>query len=113
MSRHRARRPHGGVADLDTSGRNGRSLSEGGEIRRRHGGRARQPARRKGSISMSATRTRSTGIHGTPEPWTIGLDVSSGCIRMRNDDIVDLASRVKVGAKVIVLMQGAALYKGV
>ena len=52
-------------------------------------------------------------IHGTPEPWTIGLDVSSGCIRMNNDDIVDLYSRVKVGAKVIVLMQGAALYKGV
>lgn len=52
-------------------------------------------------------------IHGTPEPWTIGLDVSSGCIRMRNDDIVDLHSRIKVGAKVIVLMQGAALYKGV
>ncbi|MEW9807090.1 L,D-transpeptidase [Mesorhizobium sp. ZMM04-5] len=52
-------------------------------------------------------------IHGTPEPWTIGLDVSSGCIRMNNDDIVDLHSRIKVGAKVIVLMQGAALYKGV
>lgn len=52
-------------------------------------------------------------IHGTPEPWTIGLDVSSGCIRMRNDDITDFAARVKVGAKVIVLMQGAALYKGV
>lgn len=52
-------------------------------------------------------------IHGTPEPWTIGLDVSSGCIRMNNDDIVDLHSRVEVGAKVIVLMQGAALYKGV
>jgi lipoprotein-anchoring transpeptidase ErfK/SrfK len=52
-------------------------------------------------------------IHGTPEPWTIGLDVSSGCIRMNNDDIVDLYSRVQVGAKVIVLMQGAALYKGV
>jgi lipoprotein-anchoring transpeptidase ErfK/SrfK len=52
-------------------------------------------------------------IHGTPEPWTIGLDVSSGCIRMNNDDITDLYSRVAVGAKVIVLMQGAALYKGV
>ena len=52
-------------------------------------------------------------IHGTPEPWTIGLDVSSGCILMNNDDIVDLHSRVKVGAKVIVLMQGAALFKGV
>jgi lipoprotein-anchoring transpeptidase ErfK/SrfK len=52
-------------------------------------------------------------IHGTPEPWTIGLDVSSGCIRMRNEDITDLHSRVAVGNKVIVLMQGAALYKGV
>ncbi|KGE02279.1 carnitine operon oxidoreductase [Rhizobium sp. YS-1r] len=52
-------------------------------------------------------------IHGTPETWTIGLDVSSGCIRMNNDDIIDLHSRVKIGAKVIVLMQGAALYKGV
>lgn len=52
-------------------------------------------------------------IHGTPEPWTIGLSVSSGCIRMNNDDVTDLHSRVKVGAKVIVLMQGAALYKGV
>jgi lipoprotein-anchoring transpeptidase ErfK/SrfK len=52
-------------------------------------------------------------IHGTPEPWTIGLDVSSGCIRMNNNDITDLHSRIKVGAKVIVLMQGAALYKGV
>ena len=52
-------------------------------------------------------------IHGTPEPWTIGLDVSSGCIRMNNDDITDLYSRIEIGAKVIVLMQGAALYKGV
>jgi lipoprotein-anchoring transpeptidase ErfK/SrfK len=52
-------------------------------------------------------------IHGTPEPWSIGLDVSSGCIRMNNDDIIDLHSRIKVGAKVVVLMQGASLYKGV
>jgi lipoprotein-anchoring transpeptidase ErfK/SrfK len=52
-------------------------------------------------------------IHGTPEPWSIGLDVSSGCIRMNNNDIVDLHSRIDVGAKVIVLMQGASLYKGV
>ncbi len=52
-------------------------------------------------------------IHGTVEPWTIGLDVSSGCIRLNNDDVIDLYSQVKVGAKVIVLMQGAALYKGI
>ena len=42
-------------------------------------------------------------IHGTNEPWTIGTDVSSGCIRMVNDDVIDLYSRVKIGAKVIVL----------
>jgi len=42
-------------------------------------------------------------IHGTNEPWTIGQDVSSGCIRMINDDVEDLYERVKIGAKVIVL----------
>lgn len=42
-------------------------------------------------------------IHGTNEPWTIGGDVSSGCIRMTNDDVIDLYSRVRIGAKVIVL----------
>jgi lipoprotein-anchoring transpeptidase ErfK/SrfK len=42
-------------------------------------------------------------IHGTNEPWTIGQNVSSGCIRMVNDDVIDLYSRVKIGAKVIVL----------
>jgi len=42
-------------------------------------------------------------IHGTNEPWTIGGDVSSGCIRMINADIIDLYDRVKIGAKVIVL----------
>ena len=42
-------------------------------------------------------------IHGTNEPWTIGHDVSSGCIRMVNDDVEDLYARIKIGAKVIVL----------
>lgn len=42
-------------------------------------------------------------IHGTNEAWTIGKDVSSGCIRMLNDDIIDLYGRVPVGAKVVVL----------
>ena len=42
-------------------------------------------------------------IHGSNEPWTIGTQVSSGCIRLRNDDIVDLYGRVKVGTKVIVM----------
>ena len=42
-------------------------------------------------------------IHGSNEPETMGAAVSSGCIRMTNDDVTDLYSRVKVGAKVVVL----------
>ncbi|ODN71710.1 putative L,D-transpeptidase ErfK/SrfK precursor [Methylobrevis pamukkalensis] len=42
-------------------------------------------------------------IHGTSQPWTIGQAVSSGCIRMRNEDVTDLYNRVPVGARVVVL----------
>ena len=42
-------------------------------------------------------------IHGTNEPSEIGMSVSSGCIRMRDLDVIDLYSRVKVGTKVVVL----------
>jgi lipoprotein-anchoring transpeptidase ErfK/SrfK len=42
-------------------------------------------------------------IHGSNEPWTIGTAVSSGCIRMRNEDVIDLYGRVNVGTKVIVI----------
>ena len=42
-------------------------------------------------------------IHGTNEPSTIGQNVSSGCIRMMNQDVIDLYDRVHVGAKVIVM----------
>jgi lipoprotein-anchoring transpeptidase ErfK/SrfK len=42
-------------------------------------------------------------IHGTNAPWTIGTNVSSGCIRLRNEDVVDLYERVDVGTKVVVM----------
>lgn len=42
-------------------------------------------------------------IHGSNEPESIGHAVSSGCIRMTNDDVIDLYERVGVGTKVIVL----------
>ncbi len=42
-------------------------------------------------------------IHGSNEPWTIGANVSSGCIRMRNEDVIDLYDRVRVGARVVVI----------
>ncbi|GJD99102.1 L,D-transpeptidase [Methylobacterium isbiliense] len=41
-------------------------------------------------------------IHGTNEPHTIGQNVSSGCIRMMNEDVIDLYERVPVGARVVV-----------
>jgi lipoprotein-anchoring transpeptidase ErfK/SrfK len=41
-------------------------------------------------------------INGTSEPWTIGTQASSGCIRMFNEDVIDLFERARIGAKVIV-----------
>jgi lipoprotein-anchoring transpeptidase ErfK/SrfK len=47
-------------------------------------------------------------IHGTNDPTTIGKFVSSGCIRLTNEDVADLFSRVNVGTKVVVLAKNAA-----
>ncbi len=44
-------------------------------------------------------------IHGTDAPWTIGEAVSAGCIRMYNEDVLDLYPRVPVGSKVVVTWQ--------
>ncbi len=44
-------------------------------------------------------------IHGTDAPWTIGTAVSKGCIRMYNQDVLDLYPRVTIGAKVLVTWQ--------
>ena len=51
------------------------------------------------ALYLGATEYR---IHGTSQPWTIGHAVSSGCIRLTNEDVIDLYGRAKVGAKVIV-----------
>jgi lipoprotein-anchoring transpeptidase ErfK/SrfK len=42
-------------------------------------------------------------IHGSNEPESIGQAVSSGCIRMLNEDVVDLYQRVRVGTRVVVV----------
>jgi lipoprotein-anchoring transpeptidase ErfK/SrfK len=49
-------------------------------------------------------------IHGTSEPWSIGLGVSSGCIRLFNQDIIDLYNRVPVNTDVVVLQHEPLLY---
>lgn len=51
------------------------------------------------AIYIGATLYR---LHGTSEPWTIGQAVSSGCIRLTNEDVIDLYERVQVGALVVV-----------
>jgi hypothetical protein len=48
-------------------------------------------------------------IHGTNDPSTIGKFVSSGCIRLTNEDVSDLFSRVNVGTKVVVLPKNAPI----
>jgi lipoprotein-anchoring transpeptidase ErfK/SrfK len=42
-------------------------------------------------------------IHGTNQPQSIGLAMSSGCVRMLNHDVIDLYDRVNVGANVVVM----------
>ena len=51
------------------------------------------------ALYLGATLYR---IHGTNEPWKLGGNVSSGCIRLSNDDIIDLYNRAKIGATVVV-----------
>ena len=45
-------------------------------------------------------------IHGTNQPEYIGSAISSGCIRLTNEDVIDLYSRVKIGTPVVVLAPG-------
>jgi lipoprotein-anchoring transpeptidase ErfK/SrfK len=51
-------------------------------------------------------------IHGTNQPEYIGQAISSGCIRMTNEDVVDLFGRVRLGATVIVLSPGQGAWMG-
>ena len=57
------------------------------------------------AMYLSGTMYR---IHGTNAPWTIGSRATSGCIRMVNEDVIDLYDRVKIGAKVVILPMEAA-----
>jgi hypothetical protein len=49
-------------------------------------------------------------IHGTSEPWSIGLAVSSGCIRLFNQDIIDLYARVAIDTPVLVLQNEPLMF---
>ena len=66
-------------------------------------GRGNNPLGSRALYLYSNGQDTSYRIHGTTEPWTIGLAVSNGCIRMTNEQVEDLYERAPIGAKVVVL----------
>ena len=66
-------------------------------------GGARNPMGARGLYLYAGGKDTLYRIHGTNQPGWIGHAISSGCIRLTNEDIIDLYSRVKMGASVIVL----------
>ena len=66
-------------------------------------GGARNPMGARGLYLYAGGKDTLYRIHGTNQPEYIGRAISSGCIRLTNEDVIDLYSRVKVGATVVVL----------
>ena len=93
MERRSPRQPHGRVARLDPGDAQAPAWPAALYARR-----SEQSTWRAGHV-IGSTLYR---IHGSNEPWSIGQEVSSGCIRLTNEDVVHLYNRVRVGAKVIV-----------
>ena len=75
-------------------------------LRERAAGRHRQSAGARALYLYRGNQDTDFRLHGTNEPDTIGTKVSSGCIRLFNQDIIDLYNRAKVGTPVIVLQEG-------
>ena len=89
------------MAGLASAGRNDRARERQGPLPAGLHGRRHRRTRSAPARSISARPLYR--IHGTNQPWTIGGAVSSGCIRMRNEDVVDLYERVAVGTSVVVM----------
>jgi lipoprotein-anchoring transpeptidase ErfK/SrfK len=66
-------------------------------------GGARNPMGARGLYLYAGGKDTLYRIHGTNQPEYIGRAISSGCIRLTNEDVIDLYGRVKVGATVVVL----------
>ena len=84
------------MAGLDAAGADGAAPSRPAAP---YGGRPDNPLGAR-ALYLGSSLYR---IHGTNEPSTIGHNVSSGCIRMMNEDVIDLYDRVPVGTMVVVL----------
>ena len=91
------------MADLDAAARDDRPQAGAGEMAPRPAGRPRQSARRARACT-SIKNNEDTGyrVHGSPEWWTIGQAMSSGCVRMINQDVIDLFNRVSGKTPIVV-----------
>src|SRR5580704_14898070 len=69
-------------------------------------GGAHNPMGARAMYLFEGSRDTLYRIHGTNQPEYIGQAISSGCIRMTNEDVIDLYNRIKVGAPVVVLAPG-------
>ena len=87
------------VGDHFILGEAKREAANGRYLPTQHAGGIENPLGAR-ALYLGTTEYR---IHGTNQPWTIGGAVSSGCIRMRNEDVVDLYERVNVGTTVEVI----------
>ncbi len=105
LARHGPCRPQGRMAGLDSAEGDdrARSASAATSFPTYMAGGEGNPLGARAMYLYNGGGDTGYRIHGTSEPWTIGHNVSSGCIRLVNDDVIDLYNRVRVGAKVIVL----------
>ena len=93
-----------------SQGKNGLAWTPTAEIKRRLGnipdfveGGPHNPMGARGLYLYQGSKDTLFRIHGTNQPENIGRAISSGCIRMTNEDVIDLYNRVKMGAIVVVL----------
>lgn len=83
-----------------------REKAEGRTLPARMEGGEKNPLGARAMYLFKGGRDTLYRIHGTNQPWSIGLNLSSGCIRMMNKDVEDLYKRVDLGTKVIVIGPG-------
>lgn len=83
-----------------------RERANGRELPARMEGGPENPLGARALYLFKGSRDTLYRIHGTNQPWSIGLNLSSGCIRMMNKDVEHLYNRANVGTKVIVVGPG-------
>ena len=91
------------MAGVDAAARDDRAQAGAGEMAQRPARRPRQPARRTRALHLQNDADTGYRVHGSPEWWTIGQAMSSGCVRMINQDVIDLYNRVHGKTPIVVV----------